>query len=239
MIFSVLFVVLAAVIASFVSENLDIVIYEQFVEEPVRTRLTEYVNDVYEKLPGETQKINEISANYHSGVLTANEFSDIIDEKATEWLESIKNYLKTHDLPFDLKLSDGNFRELVENFSETDTNDKITVLENPVERTVDVLIDNALRPTAVRIIGSIIFIVTFAVMSILLGVLLKVLGIIHKIPILGTVNRTAGALLGLLVAAAIIWIAAHILEFFITRSPDSVAFLDDSYVYDIMRRYLL
>jgi uncharacterized protein YacL len=81
-------------------------------------------------------------------------------------------------------------------------------------------------------------VVSFLILSVIFGLILRALGVVNKIPILGMINRTAGAVLGLLVAAVILYVLAQILEIIAARSPGDIAFLSQThiakYVYDFL-----
>jgi hypothetical protein len=189
-------------------------------------KLTEFVTTAYDEYVTEIIPIDEFSENYHSGVLTANEFNDIISSKATVFVDILKEYADNADLPFEIEIASSGFDSAINVFDGDDPVIRAETLTNPVPPVVGFLVQNTLRPTIVRIVGSVVFAVTFFVLIAVLGIVLKATGVVNKIPIVGGVNRFAGAILGLLAALIIIYILSRLCLIFFGNSPGLYAFVD-------------
>lgn len=64
------------------------------------------------------------------------------------------------------------------------------------------------------VVGALAFIILYIVLSILLRILVNVLNIVTKLPVISTFNAAGGALIGLVEAIAIIWIACIVVTAF-------------------------
>ncbi|MDR0987580.1 MAG: CvpA family protein [Ruminococcus sp.] len=238
MILSFVFLIIAAVIATIAADSLDDFICDRFIMPTVKTELTEYVNTVYDEFVTEKLPFNEFYENYHSGVLTANEINDIINEEVKKFTDSLKNYTDDLNLPFEIKLTNAEIDSVSAIFNADVPEARIGVLDNPTAPAVEFLTENAVRPTVIRILGNIIFSVSFVILAIVFGVIVNSLGIINRLPLLGTVNRLAGAVLGLLVSAMILMILSLILLIFLNQNPDLQTEIDKTYIAKYCIEYL-
>jgi uncharacterized membrane protein required for colicin V production len=218
---SLVFIILAGMIASFCADALEKPIYEKWVYPAFKEKLTVYVTDVCDNLTNDSQTFNEIFKNYHSNLLTANEMSDIIKSQATNFTQNLGEYLKTHELPFGLTLSEATLESLSTAMSEDETAftpetvpaSTADIATTPTEQIADFIIGYAIRPTAMRFIGTILFLVIFVLLSICFGLIVRALGIIDKIPVLGTVNSIAGGICGVIFALFILYFALIIVGY--------------------------
>jgi hypothetical protein len=238
MILSFIFLIVAAFIASVAANSLDDFICDNLILPAAEKNLTEYVTNVYDEYVTEIIPIDEFSENYHSGVLTANEFNDIINTKAKAFVDILNGYAEKADLPFEVELASEGFDSTIEVFDGDDPTARAAVLQSPVEPVVRFLVANTLRPTIIRIVGSIVFTLTFIIISIILGLVIKATGIINKIPIVGGVNRFAGAILGLLVAITILFILSRIALIFFGGNVNLQTFVDRTFVTKYIFRFL-
>jgi uncharacterized membrane protein required for colicin V production len=210
MILSFIFLIAAAVIASIAADAIDDFICDEVILPSAQKNLTEYVTSVYDEYVTKIIPIDEFSENYHSGVLTANEFNDIINTKANAFVGILNEYAEKNDIPFAVELASSGFDSAITVFDGSDVSARAETLSSPVEPVVAFLVTNTLRPMIIRIVGSVIFTLTFIIACVLLGIVIKATGVVNKIPIVGGVNRFAGAILGLLVAVTIIYILSRI-----------------------------
>jgi uncharacterized membrane protein required for colicin V production len=220
MILSFIFLIIAAAIASVAADSLDDFICDRYILPAVKTELTEYVNSVYDDFVTKTLPLNEFSENYHSGVLTANEINDIINEEVKKFTESLKGYTESLNLPFEIKLSNADIDSVSSIFDGENPDERLDVLENPTTAAVEFLTVNVVRPTLIRILGNIIFAVVFIILSIVFSIIVRVSGVINRLPLLGIVNRLAGAVLGLLISAMILYILSLIIMIVLNQNPD-------------------
>ncbi len=88
------------------------------------------------------------------------------------------------------------------------------------ERLVKEIADNTLRPVLVKAIGTVSFVVIFAVLSMLSNLLLSMLGIINSLPVIGFFNSTFGAVVGILQGVLIVWIIALLFKGLFYFNPD-------------------
>jgi hypothetical protein len=238
MILSFIFLIIAAVTATFISNALDDFICDRYLLPTVKTELTEYVSNVYDGFVTESLPLNEFSDNYHSGVLTANEINDIIDEKIKKFTDSLKDYADSLNLPFEIKLSNSEIDGVAAIFDGDNPENRLSVFDNPTTPTVEFLTEKAVRPTLIRILGNIIFTVSFIILSIIFSAVVSALGIINRLPLLGTVNRLAGAVLGLIISAMILYILSLILMIIINQNPEYQAFFDETIITKYVINYL-
>jgi hypothetical protein len=215
---SLFFMIVAGIIASFAADALEKPVYDKFVYPAVKEKLTIYVTDVCDNITNDSQTFNEIFKNYHSNLLTANEMSDIIKLKAGDFTKSLGEYLKSHELPFGLTLSEEMLESLSAAMSDNETAftpetvpaDSMSDRLTPTEQIADFVIGYAIRPAAMRIIGNVLFFIFFVLLSICFGLIVRALGIIDKIPVLGTVNSLAGGVCGLAATLLIAYIVLSV-----------------------------
>lgn len=74
------------------------------------------------------------------------------------------------------------------------------------------LSDATLRPLLISGISMIVFVVLFAVLSMVVNTILSMLGIINHIPVIGRVNATLGGVVGLLQGLMIVLILAVLMQ---------------------------
>ncbi|MDR0904318.1 MAG: CvpA family protein [Ruminococcus sp.] len=238
MILSFVFLIIAAFLATIAADSLDDFIADRFIMPKVKTELTEYVNTVYDEFVTEKLPFNEFYENYHSGVLTANEINDIINTEVKKFTDSLKNYTDELNLPFEIKLTNDEIDGVKTVFDSDNPENRIAVLDNPTVPAVDFLMENAVRPTVIRILGNIIFTVSFIILSIVFSVIVGALGIINRLPLLGIVNRLAGAVLGLLISAMILYILSLIIMIILNQTPDLQTEIDKTFIAKYCIEYL-
>lgn len=88
------------------------------------------------------------------------------------------------------------------------------------EKLVKEIADNTLRPVLVKAIGTVSFVVIFAVLSMLSNLLLSMLGIINSLPVIGFFNSTFGAVVGILQGVLIVCIIALLFKGLFYFNPD-------------------
>jgi uncharacterized membrane protein required for colicin V production len=230
MILSFIFLIIAAVAASIAADAIDDFITDKLIMPAAQKTLTEYVTSVYDEFVTEIIPIDEFSKNYHSGVLTANELNDIINIKAKAFVDILSEYADRADLPVEVELASSGFDSTITVFDSDDVAVRAATLESPVEPVVNFLMINTLRPAILRIVGSIAFTVLFIIIIALLGIVVKMTGVINKVPIVGGVNRFAGAILGLLVAITILYVLSRIALIFFDGNLALQTFVDRTFV---------
>jgi hypothetical protein len=238
MVLSFIFLFVAVIAASIISDSTDDFISDKFILPAMQEKITEFVTAAYDEYVTEIIPIDEFSENYHSGVLTANEFNDIITSKAKGFVGILKRYTEKSDLPVEVELASSGFDSTIEVFDGDDVSARAATLESPVEPVVKFLMVNTLRPTILRIVGSVAFTVLFIVISALLGIVIKATGVVNKIPFVGGVNRFAGAILGLLVALVILYILSRIALIFFDGNLALQAYMDRTFVTKHIFRFL-
>jgi uncharacterized membrane protein required for colicin V production len=228
MILSFVFLILAAVIASALANSLDDIICDRYVIPVVKSEITEYVDNVYDEYVTNVLPLDEFSENYHSGVLTANELNDIINTTVEKFTGGLKEYVGDLNLPFEIKLTNSELDETAIVFDGDDLDTRLSVLESPTVRVTDFLTEKIVRPTVIRILGNLIFTASFIILAIICSVVLGSLKLINKIPLLGPINRFAGAVLGLLISAMILYIMSLVFMIIINHNPEFQTVLDDT-----------
>jgi uncharacterized membrane protein required for colicin V production len=241
MILSFIFLIIAAVSASLAADAIDDYICDKFIMPAAQETLTEYVTTVYDEFVTEIIPIDEFSENYHSGVLTANELNDIINIKAKAFVGILSEYADRADLPLEVELASSGFDNTITVFDGDDVAARAATLESPVEPVVNFLMTGTLRPLIIRIVGSIAFTVLFIIFAAILGIVIKVTGVIHKIPLIGGVNRFAGAILGLLVGLTVLYVVSRIASIFLdnTGNLSLQTYLDKSFVTKYVFSFLI
>lgn len=90
------------------------------------------------------------------------------------------------------------------------------------------LADNLLRPIMVLFISNILVVVIYIVLTPLIKLILNKLHIINKVPFLGTVNKYAGALGGVLIGIIDWLFMSYIVNIFIIITTDGSPYLNSS-----------
>jgi hypothetical protein len=85
-------------------------------------------------------------------------------------------------------------------------------LENNAVLLADSIVTNVIKPLITPVISIVLFFVAFAVCRMVVSMLVTVLGLVNKLPVIGTVNRTLGwgmgfatALLDVFFGVCIVW----------------------------------
>ena len=92
----------------------------------------------------------------------------------------------------------------------------------------DALVDGIIKPNCVVVIRTILFALIFALVSLIMGILIKVSGIVNKIPVIGKVNALAGGLLGLLEGTVIVFIICLAVRLIISLAGKDAVFFNES-----------
>ncbi len=99
------------------------------------------------------------------------------------------------------------------------------------------IVHNAAAPVYIAVIRVCVIAVLFVILSIIIGILCSVSGLVNKIPIVGTANRIIGLVLGLVYGVMIVFIAVFAMSVFmpaidkegkVTESIQTNSFLFDS-----------
>ncbi len=88
------------------------------------------------------------------------------------------------------------------------------------------ILDGLLKPTVIIPIKALIFLIIFAIIIILLGIICRLLEIVHSIPIINSINAVLGAALGVAEAFAVIIVVCLLIHVFITVSGNSLIFFN-------------
>lgn len=117
-------------------------------------------------------------------------------------------------------LSDG--LEAVDNALGTLTSDPGSVARY-VETTL-------IRPSVIDIVRLVLYMVVFAVATLLIRIVVQIVRPINRIPVVGTLNRLLGAVLGLGQAALLLYILALVVRILIIVSGDGMIFFNQASV---------
>ena len=71
-----------------------------------------------------------------------------------------------------------------------------TVLADNAAALADAIVENVLRPLLTPVAALVLFFVFYALLRLLVSLLVSVLGLVNKLPVIGTVNRWLGWLVG-------------------------------------------
>lgn len=95
-----------------------------------------------------------------------------------------------------------------------------------IENTVAGFSDAIGGTLATIILNIIVFIITFIIITILIRVGFFALNIITKLPVIHTLNKTAGLILGLLIGIITVWLLMMIVIIFFNTSIGSIVLMD-------------
>lgn len=90
------------------------------------------------------------------------------------------------------------------------------------------VVDNIIRPTFMLAAETVFFILIFIVVASLLGVLAKVLKIVNKIPVIGSMNGFLGGCAGLVRGVLTVFIICIVVRFVITISGGNVMLMNET-----------
>lgn len=114
-----------------------------------------------------------------------------------------------------------------------------TIKNNNDSNATELLLDYAVKPIVVNLIKIILFIILFIVLSILVKWLAKIVNRIFSIPIIGGLNRTLGAVFGLIKGTIIAAAVCIAISFIISFSENGILFvtsqtIENTYIFKIL-----
>lgn len=92
----------------------------------------------------------------------------------------------------------------------------------------DAVIGGIIEPCFVMIMRNVAFVVIFAAVCTVLGIVASLLKFVNKIPVLGGFNSAAGAVLGALEGAVAVFVACLFVRMLITLTGGNVLFLNEA-----------
>ena len=184
-------------------------------------------------------QISETLAFFHfdiSTLLTNPYFRDKIDSIASEYSGSVTGEINSR-LPFGIQVS----QSAVEEFMTYDKAYEAIAYEllgiksegSDTLGAAEYIEKNAVRPTAVRMIGTVIWAVVFAVVNIVLKFIIGIILIIRKIEPVKACDSLMGGVLGAAVGASVI-AAAVILIVLIVRFTGGMTYMNEEIFSDTL-----
>lgn len=92
----------------------------------------------------------------------------------------------------------------------------------------DTIVTNVLQPLLTPIISLVLFFVAYALLRMILSMLVTVMGLINKLPVIGTVNRWLGMVVGALASLVDIYLVLCIVWAVIVITGGSLSVLNDT-----------
>jgi hypothetical protein len=94
--------------------------------------------------------------------------------------------------------------------------------ENHITNFGNVISEKIVKPVALSSIKALIFLVIFVIISIILSFLVRALGFVNHIPVVGTLNKVLGFILGFTEAVIMILVFSALLGFVITITGNEI-----------------
>ena len=92
----------------------------------------------------------------------------------------------------------------------------------------DSIVENVLQPLLTPVITLVLFFVFYALLRLLVSMLVTVLGLVNKLPVIGTVNRGLGWLVGSLTALLDLYLVLCVLWGIIVITGGNLNVLNDT-----------
>lgn len=188
----------------------------------------------------------------------ANAAAPITSEFAYDYVESI--FLGDVDNTLDTDVSFGDIEENIKSLYEElptitvntmeffgNTSEKVTEnikikFSEATVITVRSIVDVAIKPVILSLLKSIFFLIFFIILLPLFQLLAKILSKFFKIPILSSLDKLLGGLLGLIKAIIFVVILSVALQLFITATNNQNEFmnyeiLNSSYIFSLVDNY--
>ena len=92
----------------------------------------------------------------------------------------------------------------------------------------DSIVENVLQPLLTPVISLVLFFVAFALLRMLVSLLVTVLGLVNKLPVIGTVNRGLGYTVGALASLVDIYLVLCVVWAIIVITGGNLTVLNDT-----------
>lgn len=92
----------------------------------------------------------------------------------------------------------------------------------------DVIVQKVLAPLLTPVISLVLFFVAFALLRMLVSLLVTVLGLVNKLPVIGTVNRGLGYTVGALASLVDIYLVLCVVWAIIVITGGNLTVLNDT-----------
>lgn len=232
MLVSVIGYVAAYAAAVFVSNSADGYVYDKFVRPAVISAMEERAEELAEEYGGvdalkEILSENDVLSDYFiNGEETLP--GDLTEAKIRDKLNSVFiDYCGALTEMFSGTVPEEIVREAEDYLKKTDMENemKIELLTSARQSATELIEMEIVRPVMMRIVKTVLFSVTFAIVCVLFSIVSKIAGLIRRIPALRSLDGFAGGFLGLLqgvMAMSVICAAAGVYIKLTGRSADII-----------------
>lgn len=162
-------------------------------------------------------------------LLTNQYFRDKIDSIASEYSGSVAEEINSR-LPLGITVSENSVEEI---FKDKDAHEAfiyellgIKDKDSPTTGAADYLEKKIVRPTAIRMIGTIVWVIVFSVVSILLRIVVNIILIVRKIEPVKACDSLLGGVLGAAVGVMVI-VASVILIVILVRLTGGMTYMNE------------
>ena len=103
-----------------------------------------------------------------------------------------------------------------------------TALSNNADALASIIVENILRPLITPVISLVLFFVAYALMRMVISMLVSVLGLVNRLPVIGTVNRWLGLSIGGFASLIDIYLVLCVLWAVIVITGGNLSVLNDT-----------
>ncbi len=167
-----------------------------------------------------------------AGLWVSNNYAPVLFEKFLRGplTERAFNYLTKLSRNIDIKTAIsgvlGNFPPQFLSTVLEKTEDALAVIITPDMNSAVLLVDEFLAPVVTSVISVVLFIVTAIAVKIICNILAVMFKAVNKVPVLGTANKLAGLITGVVTGGINIIFLSFILSIIVIVTGDSISFLN-------------